>query len=163
MANPHDQNWIVRPRVRLLGQPLGMGLTLTAAGGFLSFNMVLAINFGEHWSMVAITILLVLGFFAMFLMGIAYLLAPFEKVWISSEEVQLRLGSLVLRRIPRASIRSITPVNREVRIRRRECDLYRLKINCLGSWPAGRSLWLDWSLATADALKETLQDVTFLF
>ena len=125
--------------------------------------MLLAINFEEHWSMVAITFLLVVGFFVMFLTGIAYLLTPFEKVWLSQEEVQLRLGSLVLRRIPKSCIRSVTPVNREVRIRRRECDLYRLKINCLGSWPASRSLWLDWSLATVDALKETLQDVTFLF
>ena len=104
------------------------------------------------------TVLMALAFGAVCLIGIAFLLTPFAKVWVSPREVRLCLGKLVLRRIPAENIRSVTGTTREIILRGHDCDLYRLKINLL----EGRSLWLDWSTGTEAVLKEQLKDVLFL-
>ena len=154
---------VIRPRVRLLGQPLGLGLPLALAGGFLGFNMILALLAEGNAVMWGITLVMAAAFLAVFALGMSYLLSPFERLRISPEGVELTLLGLTLRRIPADTIRSITATTREIIVRRKDCDLYRLKINPKGSWPKSRCLWLDWSVATEQALKENLPGVNFLF
>ena len=154
---------ILRPRVRHLGQPLGLGLPLALAGGFLGFNMVLVLFSERNAVMWGITLVMAAAFLAMFVLGMSFLLSPFERLRISPEGVELVLFGLVLRRIPRDTIRSVTATTREIMIRRKDCDLYRLRIHYTGSWPQNRSLWLDWSVATEEALKSCLPNVNFLF
>lgn len=153
-----DYAWAVRPRVKLLGQPVGLGIPLTVAGGYMTWNMILAFSLEEPLWLQISTIGLILAFGAMLAWGVSNLLAPFEKVWICPKEVQLRLGSLVLRRIPAENIRSISATTREIRIRNKDTDLYRVKINC----NKGRTMWVDWMVGTEEALKKNLPGVTFL-
>ena len=154
---------VTRPRVRLLGQPIGLGIPLALAGGFLGFNMVVVLFSERNAVMWGITLVLAAAFLAVFALGMSYLLSPFERLRISPEGVELTLWGLTLRRIPRNTIRSVTATTRETIVRRRDCDLYRLRINPNGSWPKSRCLWLDWSVATEQALKENLPGVNFLF
>ena len=154
---------VTRPRVRLLGQPIGLGIPLALAGGFLGFNMVLVLFSERNAVMWGITLVMAAAFLAVFALGMSYLLSPFERLRISPEGVELTLWGLTLRRIPRNTIRSVTATTRETIVRRRDCDLYRLRINPNGSWPKSRCLWLDWSVATEQALKENLPGVNFLF
>lgn len=149
-------------RVRLLGQPIGLGLPLTLMGGALTLNMALALNPEEGWLLTAATVLMFFMFLAMFLIGVSYLLTPFEKVRVSPQEVQLCLGPLVLRRIPAEEIRSVTATTRQIMIRSRDCDLYRMIINFNGPWPKRRRLWLDWSTGSESVLKDRLKNVNFL-
>ena len=153
-----DHSWRKVSRARLLGQPIGLGIPLAGMGGFLTFNMILAMKPSEGWLLTLCTVLMALAFGAVCLIGIAFLLTPFEKVWVSPREVWLCLGRLVLRRIPAENIRSVTGTTREIILRGHDCDLYRLKINLL----AGRPLWLDWSTGTEAVLKEQLKNVLFL-
>lgn len=157
--NQLDYAWTSRPRVKLLGQPVGLGIPLTVAGGYMTWNMILAFSLQEPLWLQLSTIGLIAAFGAMLWWGVCNLLSPFEKVWICRKEVQLRLGSLVLRRIPVENIRSISATTREVIIRNRDVDLYRMKINC----NKGRSMWVDWTVGTEETLKKNLVDVTFLF
>lgn len=154
---------VIRPRVRLLGQPIGLGIPLALAGGFLGFNMVVVLFSERNAVMWGITLVMAAAFLAVFALGMSYLLSPFERLRISPEGVELTLWGLTLRRIPRNTIRSVTATTRETIVRRRDCDLYRLRINPNGSWPKSRCLWLDWSVATEQALKENLPGVNFLF
>lgn len=157
-----ESEWKAVPRVRLLGQPIGLGLPMTVMGGFLAVNMALALNPAEGWILTVATVLLFLAFFSMFLIGVSYLVAPLEKVRVSSGEVQLVLGSLVLRRISAEEIRSITASTRTVMIRSKDQELYRMFVNVNGFWPKGRRLWLDWSTGSENALKDRLKNVLFL-
>ena len=154
---------VTRPRVRLLGQPIGLGIPLALAGGFLGFNMVVVLFSERNAVMWGITLVMAAAFLAVFALGMSYLLSPFERLRISPRGVELTLWGLTLRRIPRDTIRSVTATTRETIVRRRDCDLYRLRINPNGSWPKSRCLWLDWSVATEQALKENLPGVNFLF
>ena len=154
---------VTRPRVRLLGQPIGLGIPLALAGGFLGFNMVVVLFSERNAVMWGITLVMAAAFLAVFALGMSYLLSPLERLRISPEGVELTLWGLTLRRIPRDTIRSVTATTRETIVRRRDCDLYRLRINPNGSWPKSRCLWLDWSVATEQALKENLPGVNFLF
>ena len=158
MGDMVDHSWRKVSRVRLLGQPIGLGIPLAGMGGFLTYNMILATKPSEGWLLTLCTVLMALAFGAVCLIGVAFLLTPFETVWVSPREVRLCLGKLVLRRIPVENIRSVTGTTREIILRGRDCDLYRLKINLM----EGRSLWLDWSTGTEAVLKEQLKDVLFL-
>lgn len=157
-----EQNFKSVKRVRLLGQPIGLGLPLTVMGGFLTVNMALALNPEEGWVLTLATVLMFFLFLAVTLLGLAYLLTPFERVWVSGREVRLCLGGLVLRRIPVESIRSVTATSRTVMIRSKDCELYRMMINLNDSWPRGRRLWLDWSTESESVLKSQLKNVNFL-
>lgn len=154
---------VTHPRVRLLGQPIGLGIPLALAGGFLGFNMVVVLFSERNAVMWGITLVMAAAFLAVFALGVSYLLSPFERLRISPGGVELTLWGLTLRRIPRDTIRSVTATTRETIVRRRDCDLYRLRINPKGPWPKSRCLWLDWSVATEQALKENLPGVNFLF
>ena len=153
-----DYAWAVRPRVKLLGQPVGLGIPLTLAGGYMGWNMVLAFTTEEPLWLQLCTIGLILAFGAMLVWGLSNLLAPFEKVWICPKEVQLRLGNVILRRIPVENIRSVSATTREIIIKNRDTNLYRIKVNC----NKGRSMWVDYMVDTEAALKKNLPDVTFL-
>ena len=158
-----DTQWIVLPRVRLWSQPAGLGALLAVPGGYLCWHMIAALDFREHWVLTICTILLILAFFAAFAQGIWYLLTPFHKVWVSREEVQLRLGSLVLRSIPVKEIRSVTSEVRTVLVHNKEQDLYQVKFYRYNAPSYEKPLWLDWSVDIEEQLKEILSETSFLF
>ena len=157
-----DTAWEVCPRVRLLGQPIGLGLPLTLAGGYVGINMILAFTTEEPLWLQLCTIGLIVGFGVMFSIGVGYLLSPLEKVWVSREEIQVRLGPIVLRRIPVETIHSVSAITREILIRNRDCVLYRMKVHCNGKWPRSRTLWLDWTTNSEEVLRRNLPNAIFL-
>jgi len=158
-----ETNCVRLRRVRLIGQPLGLGFLLAAPGAYLGWNMLLAVDFSEHWALTASTFLLILAFFAMFAQGVWYLLMPLHTLLVTREEIQLRLGPLVLRRLPVDQIRSVTSEMRTVLVRNRSREVFRIKFYRRGASFREKPLWMDWSLAAEQRLKGTLQDVTFLF
>jgi len=157
-----DFSWESVPRVRLLGQPVGAGLPMVFGGGVMTYYMVLALNPREPWLLQLLTLLMIVGFWTLFLMGVAFLLTPFERVWVSRAGLELRLGKLVLRRIPAESIRSVSASTREIRLRKGDCDLYRVLVNCNGRWPHSRTMWIDWTIATEQTLRRHLTRTNFL-
>ena len=159
-----NKDWVKVPKVRFLGQPLGLGLVLAVPGGVMTVLMVLALSLQDPWYITVGTFFLIAGFFWMFFQGMRHLLMPFEKLWVCDDELQLRLGSIVLRRIEADKVRSIVPESRTVLVKNKDADLYRLKI-----WPEGKDreakvLWVDWSLKTEEILREAFRDrITLLF
>ena len=137
---------------------------LAFPGGIMTYWMILALDPAEHWALTLCTVVLILAFLFMTGLGIYFLLMPLETLWVSREELQLRLGSIVLRRIPVKDIRSIVSEVRNVLVKNRDADLYRLKIYPEGKWPKSRVLWLDWSTSSEEILKEVLdEDIILLF
>ena len=163
MLQSPETAWRKLKRVWILDQPVGLGATLAVPGFFLLRWMILAITPEDHWFITFCTILMALASFYMLALGIYYLSTPFQRVWISPELIQLRLGKLTLRSIPVPQVRTVTSEVRKVLIRNRECDIYRVKFYCNGSWPHNRTLWMDWSVEVEEALKETLTETSFLF
>ena len=155
-----DLAWKSCKRVRLLAQPVGLGTPLTIAGGYLLWNMILAFSLEEPLWLQLSTVMLIIGFGFMFLLGVNYLLTPFERIWVRPGEAQLRLGKLVLRRIPEAQIHSVGATTREIMVRNRDVDLYRIRLRCEKGWP--KHIWIDWTVETEELLRETLTNTLFL-
>ena len=159
-----NKTWVSLPKVRFLGQPLGLGLALAVPGGVMTVLMVLALSIRDPWYVTVGTFFLIGGFFFMFWQGMRHLLMPFEKLWVCADELQLRLGSIVLRRIEADKVRSIVPEGRTVLVRNKDADLYRLKIYPEGKGREARVLWVDWSLRSEEVLRDTFKDrITLLF
>ena len=159
-----SKNWVRLPKVRFLGQPVGLGLVLLIPGGVMTVLMIMALSATDPWYITVGTVFLILGFLYMFLLGAYYLLMPFEKLWIREDEIRLQLGTVVLRRIGVEQVRSIIPEVRTVLVKNRDADLYRLKIYPEGKGLQARVLWVDWSVATQEALHEVFRDkITLLF
>ncbi len=155
-----ESNWTSVKRVRLLAQPIGVGIPMSCAGGYLCWNMILALEPTEPLWLQLSTVGLIALFGWMFVLGVCYLLAPLETIWVTQGEVQLRLGKLVLRRIPENKIHSVGANTREILVRNKEVDLYRMKLRCEKTFP--RSLWMDWTVDTEEALRENLLHTPFL-
>ena len=152
------------PKVRFLGQPLGLGLILAIPGGVMTVLMIMALSLQDPWYVTVGTIFMILGFFWMLFQGIRHLLMPFEKLWITYDELRLQLGPIVLRRIPADRVRSIVPEVRNVLVKNKDSDLYRLKIYPEGKGLEGKVLWIDWSLKAEEVLRNTFRDrITLLF
>ena len=159
-----NKGWVKVPKVRFLGHPLGLGLVLALPGGVMTVLMVLALSPKDPWYITVGTFFLIAGFFWMFFQGMRHLLMPFEKLWVCPDELQLRLGPVVLRRIEADKVRSIVPEGRTVLVRNKDADLYRLKIYPEGKGREARVLWVDWSLKTEEVLRDTFRDrITLLF
>ena len=123
-----ELTWESCRRVRLVGQPLGLGLILAVPGGFLTYHMIKAYSFSEPWWLQLGNILLIVGFAFMVYMGIYYLSTLFQRVWIRDGELQLRIGKLVLFRLPEERITSVRSTGQLVTVRNKDIDLYRIKI-----------------------------------
>ena len=162
--NAANKDWVRIRKVRFLGQPLGLGLLLTAIGGVMTVLMIMALSPKDLWYVTAGTILLIGGFGWTLYQGLRHLLMPFEKLWVCPDELQLRLGPVVLRRIEADKVRSIVPEGRTVLVRNKDADLYRLKIYPEGKGRDARVLWVDWSLKAEEVLRDTFRDrITLLF
>ena len=111
------QVWESCRRVRLVGQPLGLGTIMTAAGGYLTYHMIKAYSFSEPWWLQLGNVALILSFAFMLYMGIYYLLTLFQRVWVCDGEIQLRIGKLVLFRLPEERITSIRGTEQLVTVR----------------------------------------------
>ena len=156
-----ELTWESCRRVRLVGQPLGLGLILAVPGGFLTYHMIKAYSFSEPWWLQLGNVLLILGFAYMVYMGIYYLSTLFQRVWIRDGEVQLRIGSLVLFRLPEERITSVRSTGQLVTVRNKDIDLYRMKICWDGK--LHRSFWIDWSISNEEMLKAHLKNTLFMF
>ena len=156
-----ELTWESCRRVRLVGQPLGLGLILAVPGGFLTYHMIKAYSFSEPWWLQLGNVLLILGFAYMVYMGIYYLSTLFQRVWIRDGEVQLRIGSLILFRLPEERITSVRSTGQLVTVRNKDIDLYRMKICWDGK--LHRSFWIDWSISNEDMLKAHLKNTLFMF
>ena len=75
-----ELTWESCRRVRLVGQPLGLGLILAVPGGFLTYHMIKAYSFSEPWWLQLGNLLLIVAFAYMLYMGIYYLLTLFQPV-----------------------------------------------------------------------------------
>ena len=156
-----ELTWESCRRVRLVGQPLGLGLILAVPGGFLTYHMIKAYSFSEPWWLQLGNVLLIVGFAFMVYMGIYYLSTLFQRVWIRDGEVQLRIGKLVLFRLPEERITSVRSTGQLVTVRNKDIDLYRMKICWDGK--LHRSFWIDWSISNEEMLKAHLKNTLFMF
>ena len=156
-----ELTWESCRRVRLVGQPLGLGLILAVPGGFLTYHMIKAYSFSEPWWLQLGNILLIVGFAFMVYMGIYYLSTLFQRVWIRDGELQLRIGKLVLFRLPEERITSVRSTGQLVTVRNKDIDLYRMKICWDGK--LHRSFWIDWSISNEEMLKAHLKNTLFMF
>ena len=156
-----ELNWESCRRVRLVGQPIMLGLILAVPGGFLTYHMIKAYSFSEPWWLQLGNVLLIVGFAYMVYMGIYYLSTLFQRVWIRDGEVQLRIGKLVLFRLPEERITSVRSTGQLVTVRNKDIDLYRMKICWDGK--LHRSFWIDWSISNEEMLKAHLKNTLFMF
>ena len=156
-----ELTWESCRRVRLVGQPLGLGLILAVPGGFLTYHMIKAYSFSEPWWLQLGNVLLIVGFAYMVYMGIYYLSTLFQRVWIRDGEVQLRIGKLVLVRLPEERITSVRSTGQLVTVRNKDIDLYRMEICWNGK--LHRSFWIDWSISNEEMLKAHLKNTLFMF
>ena len=156
-----ELTWESCRRVRLVGQPLGLGLILAVPGGFLTYHMIKAYSFSEPWWLQLGNVLLIVGFAYMVYMGIYYLSTLFQRVWIRDGEVQLRIGKLVLFWLPEERITSVRSTGQLVTVRNKDIDLYRMKICWDGK--LHRSFWIDWSISNEEMLKAHLKNTLFMF
>ena len=152
--------WESCRRVRLVGQPLGLGTIMTAAGAYLTYHMIKAYSFSEPWWLQLSNVALILAFVFMLYMGIYYLLTLFQKVWVRDGEVQLRIGKLVLFRLPEERITSVRSTAQLVTVRNKDIDLYRMKLCWDGK--LHRSIWVDWSISNEEMLKAHLKNTLFM-
>lgn len=155
-----EQVWESCRRVRLVGQPLGLGAIMTAAGGYLTWQMIKAYTITEPWWLQLANILLILAFAFMLYMGIYYLLTLFQRVWVCDGEIQLRIGKLVLFRMPEERITSIRGTDQLVTVRNREVDLLRMKVCWDGK--LHKSFWIDWSISGEEMLRKHLKNTLFM-
>ena len=156
-----EQVWESCRRVRLVGQPLGLGTIMTAAGGYLTYHMIKAYSFSEPWWLQLGNVALILSFAFMLYMGIYYLLTLFQRVWVCDGEIQLRIGKLVLFRLPEERITSIRGTEQLVTVRNKEVDLLRMKVCWDGK--LHRSFWIDWTISGEEMLRQHLKNTLFMF
>lgn len=162
MIEPKEElTWKSCRRVRLVGQPLGLGMIMTVAGGYLTYHMLNAYTFSEPWWLQLGNLLLIVAFAYMLYMGIYYLLTLFQRVWVTDGEVQLRIGKLVLFRLPEERITAVRGTAQLVTVRNKDIDLYRMKVCWDGK--LHRSFWIDWSISNEEMLKEHLKNTLFMF
>ena len=88
---------------------------------------------------------------------------PLHTLLVTREEIQLRLGPLVLRRLPVEQLRSVTSEMRTVLVRNRSREVFRIKFYRRGASYREKPLWMDWSLAAEQRLKAILTETDFLF
>ena len=160
MSEHIEQQWQSFPRVRLVAQPLSLGIILLAIGGWFGWHMLAAYDFSEPWWLQAGNLFLILGFGSLFLWGITNMLSLFQRVWIRKGEVQLRMFGKTLLTLSENQIQSIRSLAKETTIRNKEVQYYRIYLHC--NRPRARKVWIDWTIAKEEALRESLTDTLFL-
>ena len=160
MSEHNEQQWQSFPRVRLVAQPLSLGIILLAIGGWFGWHMLAAYDFSEPWWLQAGNLFLILGFGSLFLWGITNMLSLFQRVWIRKGEVQLRMFGKTLLTLSENQIQSIRSLAKETTIRNKEVQYYRIYLHC--NRPRARKVWIDWTVAKEEALRENLTDTLFL-
>ena len=161
MSNSTDpRKWDSFPRVHLGAQPLSLGTILLAIGGYFGYHMIVAYSFSEPWWLQLGNVALILSFAFMLYMGIYYLLTLFQRVWVCDGEIQLRIGKLVLFRLPEERITSIRGTEQLVTVRNKEVDLLRMKVCWDGK--LHRSFWIDWTISGEEMLRQHLKNTLFM-
>lgn len=160
MSEHNEQQWQSFPRVRLVAQPLSLGIILLAIGGWFGWHMLAAYDFSEPWWLQAGNLFLILGFGSLFLWGITNMLSLFQRVWIRKGEVQLRMFGKTLLTLSENQIQSIRSLAKETTIRNKEVQYYRIYLHC--NRPRARKVWIDWTVAKEETLRENLTDTLFL-
>ncbi|HIT33695.1 MAG TPA: hypothetical protein IAC31_03595 [Candidatus Faecousia intestinigallinarum] len=154
MNNESDYSVVKCPRFVHKAPAMALGRTLTLAGGALAAVMFWSLP-GERKLWLYITAL-VFGILCtiVFLVGLITLLTGAESIHISREEVRLCLGSITLRRVPIAGLRSVVASVREVRLgmHKGDMDLYLLSINPKRGFP----IWMERVNPAVERFKELL-------
>ena len=162
MSNTFDpRGYDTFSRVRLVAQPLSLGTILLAIGGYFGYHMLVAYSFSEPWWLQLGNLLLIAGFAALFAWGVSNMLSLFQKVHFGRGEVVVTMFGLVLLRIRESDIRSISSLSRETTLRNKEVEYYRIYIRFRGK-KAERKLWIDWTVAKEESLREHLGNTLFL-
>ena len=154
------RNYEQFPRVRLVAQPLSLGLILVAIGGYFGWHMLNAYDFSEPWWLQLSNLALIIAFGALFVWGVSNLLSLFQQVRISKGEVQIRMLGLTLLRLPEQNIQSVRSLARETTIRNKEVQYYRIYFHCVGL--RVKKVWIDWTVAKEETLRENLPNTLFL-
>ena len=148
------------PRVRLVAQPLSLGLILVGIGGYFGWHMLNAYDFSEPWWLQLANLALILAFGTLFVWGLNNLLSLFQQVRIQKGEVQIRMLGLILLRLPEEHIQSVRSVSRETTIRNKEVEYYRIIFHCRGM--KVKKVWIDWTVSKEETLRENLPNTLFL-
>jgi len=148
------------PRVRLVAQPLSLGVILVAIGGYFGWHMLNAYDFSEPLWLQLSNLVLILAFGALFVWGISNLLSLLQQVRIEKGEVQIRMFGLTLLRLPEQNIQSVRSLAKETTIRNKEVQYYRIYFYCTGL--RVKKVWVDWTVGKDEALRENLPNTLFL-
>ena len=148
------------PRVRLVAQPLSLGIILLAVGGWFGYHMLAAYTLSDPVWMQLANLALIGAFAALFLWGVRNLLSLFQQVRIWPGHVQLQMLGLTLLTIPEENIQSIRSLSRETTIRNKEVEYYRIYLHTRGM--KCKKVWIDWSVAKEETLRENLPNTLFL-
>ena len=155
-----SRDWDTFPRVRLVAQPLSLGLILLSISCYFGWHMVAAYSFAEPWWLQLANLLLIAGFAVLFVWGMRNMLSLLQQVRIRNGEVELVMLGKVITRIPESAISSIRSLCRETTLRNREVEYYRIYIHYTDK--RSRKLWLDWTVAKEESLREHLGNTLFL-
>jgi hypothetical protein len=161
MSNFTDpRKWDSFPRVHLVAQPLSLGTILLAIGGYFGYHMIVAYSFSEPWWLQLGNLALIAGFAALFAWGMSNMLSLFQRVHIGDGELKLTMFGKVLLQLKESDIRSIRSLCRETTLRNKEVQYYRMYITYRGK--KERKLWVDWTIAKEESLREHLPNTLFL-
>ena len=84
-----SRDWDTFPRVRLVAQPLSLGLILLSISCYFGWHMVAAYSFAEPWWLQLANLLLIAGFAVLFVWGMRNMLSLLQQVRIRNGEVEL--------------------------------------------------------------------------
>jgi hypothetical protein len=161
MSNTFDsREYDTFARVHLVAQPLSLGTILLAIGGYFGYHMIAAYSFSEPWWLQLGNLLLIAGFAALFAWGMSNMLSLFQRVHICDGELKLTMFGKVLLQLKESDIRSIRSLCRETTLRNKEVQYYRMYITYRGK--KERKLWVDWTIAKEESLREHLPNTLFL-
>ena len=161
MSNTFDsREYDTFARVHLVAQPLSLGTILLAIGGYFGYHMIAAYSFSEPWWLQLGNLLLIVGFAALFAWGMSNMLSLFQRVHIRDGELKLTMFGKVLLQLKESDIRSIRSLCRETTLRNKEVQYYRMYITYRGK--KERKLWVDWTIAKEESLREHLPNTLFL-
>ena len=155
-----SREWDTFPRVRLVAQPLSLGTILLAIGGYFGYHMLAAYSFSEPWWLQLGNLFLIICFAALFAWGVSNMLSLFQQVRIRDGEVVVTMFGKVILRIPERSIQSIRSLSRETTLRNKEVEYYRIYISYRGK--REKKLWVDWTIAKEESLRDHLPNTLFL-
>lgn len=142
--------------------PRGLGVMLAGFCGFFLVMTILAMLEDTSIFLILVSILMSLALLAGLIVGILAILASFESICLRRDGVQVRLGKLVLFRIPAKQIRSMIATTKEYRERMTDKQVYMVRLYWDGRHPKNLALWFQWAGKEMEDFQRVLPDVDYL-